>query len=150
MSIKERKMSEDVSRVFRIPRSLYPGWRRKLLLASSLLLAALFAAGCNLQSIGGDPALESTRVALDVQATMLAMQQASLTQQASSQTEVDVTQSEPPAPAPPTPEPQPEEPSPTATVETAPSEIAKTPVEGSLTRAPYDPAATWRNPHDAE
>jgi hypothetical protein len=150
-SSKERKMLEDASRILRIRGSRYPrGQRKLLLLASSLLLAALFAAGCNLQSTAVDPALESTRVALEVQSTVLAMQQTSLTQQASSQTEVVVTQAEPPTPAPPTPEPQAEEPLPTATIETAPSEIANMPVEGSLTRADYDPATNWGNPHDAE
>lgn len=119
--------------------------------ALGLFILAIFLTGlaCSFPSEREADTLAETRIALDVQATLLMQQQVELTQQAASPPEVPITQPELPTQPPPTsPPPTPTETQPTPTDEPTVDENA--PVEGSLIRAPYDPAADWDTGHDAE
>lgn len=128
--------------------------------AVSIALVFLLAAGCQLpmpagQTGGGDvdPSLEETRIALAIQETALAMDIESATQMAAAQP----PPTEPPPP-PPTVAPPPTQPAPTSAPAqpTAPQPTSESPAvdspagelapEGSLMRAPYDPAASYGPP----
>ena len=88
-----------------------------------MVLAGL---ACTLPSSGGDDAAQKTQIALDVQATTLALREAQLTQGAAAPPEV----SAPPTSTntvepPPTTEPPPPAATPTDTIEPPPEEILK-------------------------
>lgn len=121
-----------------------------------LCLACLFLAvlACSLPSDRASDSLDETRVALEVEGTILAIEKARLTLDAESQAQPPAPTSPPPTQPPPPPptEPQPTEApvdtAPTQTLE--PTEETMTAVEGSLVRAPYDPAYGWGSGHDSE
>ena len=130
------------------------GWidKRLLILGTCLTLVVFSSLACSLPGMGEDSSLEETRIALDVQATTLAMQAERLTQQAGSPSDEATTPPEPPTEAAPPTEPPPLPPTPTEThVPTEePTVDTQAPVEGSLVRAPYDPADGWGTGHDYE
>jgi hypothetical protein len=131
-------------------RKLSPG-ESKLVIGISLLSILLAGLACDLPSGSGSESssIDETKVALDVQATTLALREAELTRQAGSQPEAPPPQPELPTPTettqpPPQPQTASDTPTATATVETDSA------VEGSLVRASYDPAASWGSGHDSE
>jgi hypothetical protein len=117
--------------------------------AACLFLLVLAGLACALPSGGDDDSMQKTQIALDVQATTLALREAQLTQDAAAPGEAPppATPTDTVAP-PPTTEPPPPAATPTDTVEPPPEEGE--PVEGSLVRAPYDPAYDWGSGHDSE
>jgi hypothetical protein len=114
-----------------------------------LLLLVLAALACALPSGGDDAAIQQTQIALEVKATTLALREAQLAAEETGPGEV-------PPPATPTntieppsmDEPPPPSATPTNTVEPPPEEGES--VEGSLVRAPFDPAYEWGSGHDSE
>jgi hypothetical protein len=124
------------------------GMDGKSVVGLCLLFMILAGLACTLPTGGDTGSVDETQVALDVQATTLAIREAELNQQAGSQPEAPPSQSEPPTPTATT---QPAAPPPQAsTVTPTPTVEAGTSVEGSLVRASYDPAADWGAGHDVE
>jgi hypothetical protein len=126
---------------------------------AAALLILLGAAACNYPAAqtkpASDPSLEETRIALAVQATSLAMQVAQLTQQASigaaPNPAADVLAVLPPAPAATlAPTLAPTQPAPTEAPPTAAPSPTPAAPEGSVTRAPFDPAVAYGSPGDQE
>lgn len=112
-------------------------------LCAGILLFAVIA--CALPSQDSADSLAGTQLALEVQATTLALEQMQLTRQAETQ------QAAPPPPLPteePSEEPQETEEAPLETEE--PESPEAEPVEGSLVRASFDPAYGWGAGHDVE
>ncbi len=109
-----------------------------------LIFLFLASLACSLPTNQSSAGLEATQLALEVEATTLALQKAVLTQEAASQEE----SAGPPEAEEPAPEEEPAEATPTATQEALeePSEA----VEGSLERASYDPAYGWGSGHDSD
>lgn len=107
-------------------------------------ILALAILACSLPSQGSSDSLAATQLALEVEATTLALERLQLTRQAETQ------QAPPPPPATeePTVEPPETEEPPTETEEPESQEVE--PVEGSLVRAPFDPAYGWGSGHDVE
>ena len=126
--------------------------QRLLVVGTCLTLVVFSSLACSLTGLGEDSSLEETRIALDVQATTLAIQAEMLTQQAGSPPDEATSQPEPPTEVAPPTEPPPPPPTPTEThVPTEePTVDTQAPVEGSLVRAPYDPADGWGTGHDYE
>ncbi len=128
------------------------GWIEKkfLILGTCLTLVVFSSLACSLTGLGEDSSLEETKIALGVQATTLAMQEERLTQQAGSPPDEVTSPSEPPTEVAPPTQPPPSPPTPTEThVPTEePTVDTQAPVEGSLVRAPYDPAIAWGPGHD--
>jgi hypothetical protein len=126
--------------------AIHPG------LVMGLVIILITLTGCTFPSGEADASLNATKIALDVEATTLAMEKTRLAEQAGSQPEP--TQPPPPTEPPPTEAPPPtdappeptEAPPPTDTPEPEGPEA----VEGSLVRAPYDPAYGWGAAHDAD
>jgi hypothetical protein len=118
-------------------------------LVVGLVIILIAVGGCTFPSGDEDTSLSETRVALDVEATTLAMEKTRLAEAAISQPEP--TQPPPPTdppPPPPTDAPLPTE-EPAAPTET-PEPEGPEPFEGSLVRAPFDPAYGWGAAHDAD
>lgn len=107
-----------------------------------LLLASLACALPTNQSSGS---VEATQLALEVEATTLALQKAVLTQESVSQEE---SAAEPEVEEPAPEEEEEAEATPTATEEVA--EESSEAVEGSVERASYDPAYGWGSGHDSD
>jgi len=132
--------------------SFEDGWIEKkfLILGTCLTLVVFSSLACSLTGLGEDSSLEETKIALGVQATTMAMQEERLTQQAGSPPDEVTSPSEPPTEVAPPTQPPPSPPTPTEThVPTEePTVDTQAPVEGSLVRAPYDPAAGWGTGHD--
>jgi hypothetical protein len=114
-------------------------------LISLLLFASLT---CSLPSQRAVASIAETRAALDIKATILANQEVELTRHAAVPSEVPTAQTEPTTQPPPTLTPTPTETEPTPTEESTLD--PNSPVEGSLIRAPYDPAADWGAGNDVE
>lgn len=111
----------------------------------SVAILALAIMTCSLPSERKSESLIATQLALEVEATTLALERMRLTQQAEAQ------QESPPPLATETPLPPMEESTATPTPETQePESPEDETVEGSLVRAPFDPAYGWGPSHDAE
>lgn len=107
----------------------------------TLILASL---ACSLPSDRAGESMGATQLALEVEATTLALEKARLTQ-------VAEAQEEQPAPPTATNTPEPEEPAEdTATPTEEASEESSDAVEGSLVRASFDPAYGWGVGHDSD
>jgi hypothetical protein len=100
---------------------------------------------------GSDPSLEQEKIQLAIQQTQLAMDIQAATLAAQSQVQQPTqplapTQPPPPTSAPPPTAEQPSVEQPTAEQPSVEIPSGEEPVEGSLTRAPYDPAASYGPP----
>jgi hypothetical protein len=130
-------------------RTPYRLHRRSWLPWAALLTLILAALACTMPGSGGDDSVKQTQLAMDVQATTLAMQGAALTREAEGlapQTEEPPSATEaPPAETEPPVEQTEEMPA----TEEPPAEGEQA-VEGSLERASYDPAYDWGAGHDTE
>ncbi|NIS79766.1 MAG: hypothetical protein GTO14_06065 [Anaerolineales bacterium] len=113
----------------------------------SLLVLILAGLACSLPSERASDALDATKLALEVEATTLALEKLRLTMEAESQEEP--TTQPPPPPTTEAPPPPPEVPTDTPETEEPPSPEDEA-VEGSLVRASYDPAYGWGAGHDSE
>ncbi|NIM94453.1 MAG: hypothetical protein GTO18_12190 [Anaerolineales bacterium] len=122
----------------------------RLILGMCLTLLLLAGLACNFQSETSSDSLNATKVALDVEATSLAREKEASTQEPESQ----LATLPPPTESAPAPTLEPEQ-SPTQQPSDTPAQPTSSPttdvgdaVEGSLVRAPYDPAANWGTGHD--
>lgn len=122
---------------------------RRLWPWAAFLMSGLAALACTLTGSTQDPSIRQTQLALEVQATTLALQEAALTREAVPQTQEpttpEVAETQPPAE---TEAPEPSEEEAASTEE--PAEEGEEAVEGSLVRAPHDPAYDWGAGHDSE
>jgi hypothetical protein len=120
----------------------------KLVFGVLISLLFLVSLACSLPSQRVAVSLAETRAALDIKATILESQKVEFTRLAASHSEVPTTQpvstTQPPTILTPTPT----ETALTPTEE--PTMDPHAPVEGSLIRAPYDPAADWGTGNDVE
>jgi hypothetical protein len=131
-------------------RTQYTISRRSWLPLAAVLTLALAALACTLPGSQGDASVKQTQLAMDVQATTLAVREAALTREAGEQAQqpsAQSTESESPPPADTeTPQPPTEE----APATEEPTAEGPQAVEGSLQRASYDPAFDWGSGHDTE